>query len=146
METTRVVPDQLSVVLRFTHQREGEDSNGFDAVHSRILETEEQPYSRKLTIGEEWKEVDFGWLTGKTGFVVIQNTEGLRLRVNQSDDEKADTAKRIIRLVAPDVEDNCFNPWLIHPYGGIHAGTPTGRLRIRCQHDTARYTLTVIPR
>lgn len=38
------------------------------------LSSEEQPYVReRVSVGSNWGSVDFGWLTGKVGFAILEN-------------------------------------------------------------------------
>ena len=122
---------------------------GVDSRYDRPLETQEQVYTRQChnpnTVStEEWRQLDFGWLSSNIGMFVITNDEGKYYDTHPSEEEKEDTKKRILQIRC-NANPDCV--WLIPP-GESFRGSPSdpSHLWIRCEHGQAKYTLTAFPR
>jgi hypothetical protein len=51
------------------------------------LEEQEQPYFRKLSVTGAWQKIDFSWLVGKVGLVVLSNRskeDGVMVRLSST--------------------------------------------------------------
>lgn len=70
-----VMKPRLTVVDKVYFQSPGDDPVDASTSFSQEIESEEQPYSRKVTIkeGEEWKLLDFGWIGQTCSMMVLEN-------------------------------------------------------------------------
>lgn len=53
---------RITVVEQVAYQQEGESPTSIESHFSRWLESTEQPYQRRLTVGPDWLPLDRGWL------------------------------------------------------------------------------------
>lgn len=114
----------------------------------REIEGDEQAYVRKVMVGENLQELDFGWFYGESGqeagFITIANEEGAVKKVNPTPEEMADSLKKVIEVSfegLPECSIQIF-PGEVMP---ICTANPR-KLRIRCSSGSVRCTLTVFPR
>ena len=111
---------------------------------SEELASSEQPWSRKLKVGPDWKALDFGWLDGQVGFLVLQNEEGKRFQTIPTRSERAETMARIVEVK---FEANGVTAAVLVRPGRFLACEPEGasRVYVRCRSGEARCTLTAYP-
>lgn len=135
------IPDQLTVVEHVYHQPAGEQPTGIETRFSRHLKTQEQPYCRRLLIGEDWVALDHGWVN-EASHMVVQNMEGRFTQVNPTDEQCKEVAARVIELGY----QNAKGYWLIGP-GESLRGQPNvlDGLMLRCQQGKAQVTINVFP-
>lgn len=135
--------DQLTVVETVYHLASGEEPTAAEVRFVRELETVEQPYVRKLVIGEEWQPLDFGWVKD-IGMFVLRNDEGAGLQTMPTDEERAAIMAKVLELGTA-AWDNCR--WLIFPQDAFRA-TPKviEGLVVRCLSGKAKATIYVYPR
>lgn len=143
MEKPQEPPDKVTVVEQVYHQSSGNNPYQFSTGFCRRLKTKEQTYQRTTTVGTDWEPLDCGWLYN-ISLLEIKNEEGKPGQFHMDDDDRAETAKRIISLrfgvvgqwphiLIPPGESCRFSPVSVHA------------IYISSQHGTARYTLTAIP-
>lgn len=53
---------RMVVIEELVHQGGGHQPKSVPHSFGRFCESDEQPYQRIVTIGEQWQEVDFGWV------------------------------------------------------------------------------------
>jgi hypothetical protein len=104
---------------------------------SRIINKDEQSYSRELTADEEWRPLPTGWVPTAAHFVLENREAPLRPR-------EPEDLNRIIELSCR--ADPPGASWEIRP-GEDMRGTPRGMddFRVRCPRGVARFLLTLIP-
>jgi hypothetical protein len=136
--------DRMTVVEKVYYQQVGDSPTSFEFSFSRDLTSHEQVYRRQCKAERDWEPLDYGWIK-EVGTILIQNEEGKRLFVNPTEEEKADTASRIIEV-------SCIcgleipSGWLVYPGETFRGSTEClGRVRIRCREGTAVFTVIVIP-
>ncbi len=146
------IKDRITVVSTVYLQPAGEKPASVESRFDRELETQEQFYTRRLKATEEWQLIDPGWLgVDGIGMMVIANDEGKNLQTIPTDEEKADTATRVLEicfLYPTKMENFPFAcQWLTLPGESMQAypSTLTG-LHIRCRKDTAKFTVSLFPR
>jgi hypothetical protein len=136
---------RLTVLLTVHHEQVGEQPRTFPLTFSDLLETTQESYSRRMRATEEWTPLDFGWIhPSEVGYLMIDNIEGRGLAIQPTREEKALTASHVIELAYVSSLDDS---WEIPPRWFFF--NPIKRpadLRIRCQHETASYRITVIPK
>ena len=78
--------DRITVLFQAHHEHTGEPPTSTPPLNGSLhLTTQEQPYFRKLTVTGAWQKVDFSWLVGKVGLVVLSNrskTERVMVRLS----------------------------------------------------------------
>lgn len=138
------VPSSRIVIremLYYQVDTEGIDPHGqIDYGFRRFLYTSEQPYRRKLAVGEDWVTIDLGWIK-KASLIHIVNEEGSGLTQVPTAEESEAIAKRVIEVGIGG--KSLFEV----PPGETFRGTPieTAILQLRSRSGKAQYTLTVYP-
>ena len=138
--------DILTVTETIYHQSWGEGPTSVNSAFTRELSIQEQPYSRKIKIGETWQPLDLGWFSDRpndVGMIQLVNEEGHFEQTQPTDEERAEAAAKVIELNFLALT----NSWLILPRESFR-GCPSlpGGVRIRCRSGVARATINVYPR
>jgi hypothetical protein len=130
---------RLVVVEQVHHQEQGAEPTSLDTRYSLELSSEEQPYLRRLSIGEELSRMDFGW-TREPVLLVLRH-ERLVRAVHPSEAERAaDEARRVVLLVG----DRAFAE--VRPGSSLRFEPSAGaELNVRCTQGTAKCTIMVVP-
>jgi hypothetical protein len=149
--------DSITVVEQIYHQPAGEEPTAYHHSFVRKLFIQEQPYSRKIKVGEGWQPLDLGWFRDRPdaiGMVQVVNSEGRLTQTQPTDEERAAVAAKVICVVSKVVGDRIIGVlaeddfcWQIFP-GESFLGSPTNanRLWIRCKSGVAQATVNVFPR
>lgn len=138
---------RVTEVAQIYFEQPGEEPVGFDFRVSReVPKVSEEPFSRRIEIGESWSAPDFGWLNESAGVLIIESQAGKNLATNPTAEEKAEIGRQIIEIgvIAPD--ETVVAAALVHP-GGFQVLEPpdAGAVRVRCQHGTTKARLAVLP-
>lgn len=142
-----LVKDRITVVETVAHQAVGGRPYGYQVAFDRLVETNEQPYERtgaKAVVGEEWVPLDCGWIESP-GMIVLKNEEGRFTQTIPTSEEKDAAFTRVIEIgvesrgiveafaETPATETSRFKPLNI------------SKIRIRCRHGEAHFTLIAFP-
>lgn len=129
-EVQRIVPqDRVVVVEQVYHQTEGRDPVMVESRFSKPIGSQEQPYKRIMKIGQEWRDVDMGWLRGEKIAV-------LHL-LNESKDKRC-----IVHVRGRDTETD----WLLLPGESMRGVPAVGFVpQLVCREGTATVAVTVYP-
>lgn len=130
---------RVIVVEQVTYQG-GEPTLGFSQPpYSRDVQSDEQPYQRVMTIGEEWQLLDFGWIKDNCGMLLVANKRPQRSTYPTPDEARA-------------VEDAVIE----FTVGGLVFGyvpvgedcriCPVGQWQVRCRKGKAQIVVTAIPK
>jgi hypothetical protein len=103
-KTARIV-----VIEQVYHQEHGQQPTLIDHSFVRMLDSDEQPYVRKITVGEQWERLDTGWVA-KVGMIVFTNDEGKNFHVNPTDAQKADVADRVVEVCFDAIRSSLVKP------------------------------------
>jgi hypothetical protein len=161
---TRVKPPspvgRLAVVATVYHVPQDDEPVSVQYQFDRSVRSDEQTYTRRVKIGEQWTPLDHGWVE-QAGMVVVSNDEGRFLKANPTIEEKAETSLKIIEIAVVAIMTSEKNrtmhspprlPDVTVPFGLVYPGETTHltpldvkTLRLRCRSGTARVSLTVIP-
>ena len=136
--------DRLIVVESIYHQPASGDPTSFDSRFGVELASQEQPYERTTTVGEEWTQLSLGsWIT-ECRMLVLRNEEGNDLRVTPSPEMKAALEAKVLEL--SDANGPSSVTWLIAP-GTSMRGRPSdlSSLRIRSASGTIKFTVCLYP-
>lgn len=146
-------PARLTTVSVVYHQPLGEEPHSFLHKTSKPLTTDEQAYTRKLKVTQEWQPIDTGWLTSLS-LLLITNEEG-KHTTQPTEEEKLAISQRVLE-VGINVEDGyplsvaCPGPtpvFLIGP-GDSFSASPydCSSLYLRCQSGVAKVTVNAFPK
>ena len=148
--------DRLTVVDKVYHQPKTGEAFCCETTFERWLDHEESVYSRKMKVGKDWQLLKFGWFTDEAkpiGMLVIRNDEGQYRQTLPTDEEKAETAEKVLEvgvvIIAPPVipdEDEFVRVFLVPPGMSnrvIPADTP---LYVRCLGGECSYTVFAFPK
>jgi hypothetical protein len=112
----------------------------YEARWTRPLASSEDPYVRTLTATTSWQALDVGWIKD-AGLLIVLNVEGRVQHRRLAPEERQAAAARVLEIAV-----GSEPPWLVPP-GESFVGQPADakRLRIRCQSETAKYQVILIP-
>lgn len=137
--------DRLTVLNKVYHSTRGQSPRLFDHGYSvPLLGEEHQPYERQGYAIESWEHLDLGWMNNENaGLLVIINNEGKFLDRYPTDEERENSAKRVLELGY----SNSSPRWLIPPQCQMQAWpSEIEDLCIRSSFEQARFTLLVFPK
>ena len=144
------IKSRVTVVETVYHRSPGAPPVGVESRFSQDLDSDEQVYERRLKATKEWQLLDCGWVEDPLMLLII-NEEGKRLQVNPTDEEREDTAKRVLQIayviiVLGEVGGEGI-PYLVPPGTStrLYPSTIEG-LHVRCQSGTAQFTLYAYPK
>jgi len=138
-------PNRITMVLQFHHQCLGDKPTSVHSSGHVMLESTEEPNSKRFEVGEEWTPLKFGDLDpDKCGFFTVENLEGKHYIVNPTEAEKLATAERIIEvsMTADSSESNLVLPGWAMPFYPKSAK----KVMIRCAKGKASVRTTVFPK
>lgn len=145
------LPTRLTVLTQVYHQRPGREPTKVEGRSLRELVSSEQPYTRELTFGGEWRVLEYGWVEDP-GTVTIA-PERSPFAANPSPEERAAETSKVLELgialppSAP-AEPPAFLTATYTPLGDVLVwNLARGTVyAVRCLNGTARCVLTVFPR
>lgn len=111
----------------------------------RWLKSIQQVYSRVMAVGEEWVQLDLGWLTS-AGQLLVENEAETFNRVPTKEQREAADAK--VLIIGAKIAANEFLPlFLVPPGESSRPGIPVdmGALWVRCNKGSTLVTLTIVP-
>ena len=79
LKSDKIQPDRMTLILNIHHEPYRDQIYSIDPIIVEIpLDTKEEHYSRRRTIGEDWVDVGLGHFNSsdEVGLVVIENIEG----------------------------------------------------------------------
>lgn len=144
MEPGLVDSDRVTVNLHVHYEQEGEAPVGVNLVASRYTETQEQPYVRKLKIGEEWTKLDLKWVEDNVGLIVIHNRAGQLRSTNPTPEEAEEDAKKIVWVGCG--ENIPSDDWKIRPGFPMVAEPDVSNVWVRSAFGEVPITVTATPR
>lgn len=90
--------DRLTVVFNATHEHFGEQPTGVQVSYSQLLQTVEQPFVRRFTVGPTPVELPVGWVES-VGTVILQNKTGTHHRTIPTEEQKAEDSRKVLEVV-----------------------------------------------
>lgn len=144
VELPTAVQSRMTVIETIYHQAPNDEPTSFTSRFSRSLETDEQPYARKLKVGESWQPLDRAsiWLA-EAGLLRLVNEEGTNWPTNPTPEQLAEVAAKVVEIgfgadtaaiLVPPGESVRFSP------------ADLALIRLRCRSGTARCALALLPR
>ncbi len=140
--------DRITTTGFVHHEHQGSPPHSVKLNCSYFTETVEQPYTRRLTVGDN-KQIGYGWFNeddlglDSIGLLIVLNLEStLPPSVQPSKEEIEDTNKRVVKLlINGDVEFDIL-PGLFF-MGHL---TDYADVSLRCVHKTASCVIHVFPK
>lgn len=136
-----------TVIHAQTGRQAQEVASHRDASFVRLLNTEEMPYRRTFSVGEEWILLDYGWAGPSPSQIIVLNEEGQFVGI-PTPEKKAEVLARIVEiavLIETYQGNEQYFPFApVRPYESARF-EPYGRLYVRCRKGTARVTICAIP-
>ena len=108
----------LTVSDMVTYQQPGKMPQGFSHPFCRSVKDGCQPWVRQLRIGEEWTQLDAGWVDNAACMILL-NEEGTNLRVIPTPEEVEAMKKKVLEITYDGPPEN--GKWL-YPAGLIFPG------------------------
>jgi len=134
------MPSRLVISETVYHQNHDADPTSADSCFSRTLASDEQPYSRRVVIGEAWQPLDCGWVE-QASMLVLANQEGRFVQVIPTQAERDTMAAKIVEVGYGDMA-----AWLVRPGESFRAEPADLKaIRVRCRSGSAKCQLTVFP-
>lgn len=140
------VKNRVTVVEQLYHRAFGDQPVQFESRWSRELNSSEQAYERRLTIGDQWEDFDAGWIK-RVGMFAIRNEEGRNLQRIPTEEERDKINEKVVEIFfvsegtsAPFPEAHLF----VYP-GETAKGCPAVKMKVRCRSGSARCTVFIIP-
>lgn len=118
------------------------------AIESRYgvwIESDEQTYTRRLTVGPEWQALDLGWLRDKPIALLHLSNEGNgRAFVTPTAEESAALAEQIVEVTAT----RQYVPLsYLSPGESLRMPPPDSfEWYVRCRNGKAKCVLNLVPR
>lgn len=133
---------RLTVIEQIYHQQADSDPTNLEERYSRILESEEEPYKKKLTINQDWIILNAPGLES-TSLVIIRNLEG-RYRTTIPDQVEIELVKERVLEVGFLVT----SPHIIIPPTESARFCPSNleKLYIRCRKGSCKISILVVPK
>lgn len=144
---------RMGVVETVYHQSPGDNPTSVESKFSRLLKSDDQPFSRKMTVGAEWVEISTGWLEkSPLSMIHISNREGENRQVIPTPLELIKMAERVVEIALQTFPNGPHNEPVFEEFADIHPGescrfTPKRARQyfLRCRSETAKVTATVFP-
>jgi hypothetical protein len=134
--------DRFTARFAMHHESAGEEPVSVSSEFSYMLQNREQPYTRRLVVGEEPMELDCGWVENPE-WVMVQNRTGVGLQVQPTPEEAAAIAAAVVVLALAGSDTGIT----IAPGRGQPVPLEdVSRWRLRCRKGTAKVTIYVFPR
>lgn len=136
--------DKLTVVCRIYHQQEKTNPTLSEFNFTRRPENSDQPWQRmNQLVGQEWIPlIDKRCWIEEAGLILVLNHETERYDKIPDKDVLENDQKKVIEIAG-----DRDNPLLVLPGEGFSFSPKRMQnLSIRCQHEQARYTITVFPK
>ena len=130
--------DILTVVEMVYLQPIDGEAQCVESRYMRELDTHEQLYKRRMTVTNEWKPLDVGWIE-KAGLLVIHNEEGQHLTANPTEEEAKTIADSIVEISSN--SEGCFRI-LVRP-GESTRFEPSDVFKLQIRSRTAKAFVTI---
>lgn len=137
------VPNRLTIVETLSFNPMDREPKAVTGAYSRKLSTNEEPYSRATTVGQEWAELSLGWVE-ECGMLYLSNEEGKTPHATiPTEAEVAEVQSRIL-----EVSLDGANRFALVLAGESQRFQPAPgiRLWVRSQSGPCRYRLFALPR
>ncbi len=136
---------RVTVVCQAYFHQPMDQPSGVEMRWGRWLNAEdEQPWIRRMTIGDEWSVVDAGWNADSLSLLTIEN-EFSRYQVMPTPEERRDDDAKLVEL---SLRGDGVTDFLLRPGEGMFlplAPERVIRLRVRCQLGSTKIVVRSFP-
>lgn len=115
-----------------------------DGSFQRILDTDEEPYRRTVTVGEEWQPLDFGWAGPTPSQVCLMNEEGFFSGGIPTAEVKVATFAKVLFLAVRGKE-HYITFAKIHPLQSCRFEPVGDNIFVKCAAGEAKLTIAAAP-
>lgn len=151
---------RLTVVTKVYHQVPGVDIDGpVIPSFALLLESDEEAYNRRVAVGEDWQEIDFGWIKPHDCALVHLCNAIVRPRsVIPTADELLEFRSHVLevgKVIAAATDPDGRTPSQnehVEPLFTLAVGQDVAlslvdgdRFRIRCRNGQGRYAVFAVP-
>lgn len=141
------------MVERVYHQRQGVDPVGYDLPEQWLVDSDDEPFKRMVTLGEQYKTLaELGCWLSSCSLLVIVNEEGRAPTVNPTEAERREMARHNVQvaIAKPEMRVDGQPPHVIASTvkPGRHVSLSPEDLmavQLRCQCGSAKVTIRVFP-
>lgn len=144
-----VEKSHITVVEHVYFQPFGSSPTGISPRYMRWLESDEQPYGRRLKVSEEWQPLDKGWME-EAALLVLENLLPQYATIPEPEQRREDES-RVVEIGAVQTSDS-LSP-AVAPFAEVRPGEscrfcPVAlvNLRVRCVNGQATCNLHLYPR
>lgn len=132
--------DRLTILTQIRHEHLGVDPMSLDSSQVFLTGNQEEPYTRRITVTEEWTTLNYDFLNEiGVSVVVLENLEGKHPLVQPTKEEKADIKKRVVEVSYSRKSDESD---LLIPGGLIYKFPVNAKIiSVRCQSGKAKLRL-----
>lgn len=134
--------DRITARIDVYHETLDEQPEDFHVTFSELTDqSEEEVYSRKIKVTEEWIPIDTGWVS-EVGCILLKNTNK-KYRLMPDEDEIESEKKKVIRIRT----DKTGDGWIVGK-GMFFFGYPsdTATTEIKCEFETTTVELNIFPK
>ena len=139
--------DRITASVAIHHEHHGSQPFSQTAQFSAMLETIEQPYTRRMVVDDAWQSLDAGWV-GKPGYVLIENRAGGAMTRKPSEEELEELKLQVLFVSASSGAGvHHRDEFIIRPGRFFAAELAEGCvLRIRAAKPKTQIAVHVFPR
>lgn len=136
--------DRITMHLIINHDHVGSNPKQVIGIFQGYLETKEQPYERRLTVGTVWSPIETGWLQySDVGLLFLINKAGTGLMVNPSPEEREALADKVVEVsFGKNKADLIVRPGRFIPI----EVKDIRKVSLRAPNDPVEIELTLFPR
>lgn len=138
---------RITVVETVYHQAPGQQPTSVECRHTKSLDSDEQPYTRRVKVGQEWQALDCGWLE-EASLLVLSNAKE-QFAVNPTDEQRQEAEARVVEVgIAAEDDDTRITPLFLIAPGDTFRGQPLGvkAIKLRCRKGEATVTINLFPK
>lgn len=110
---------------------------------TRPISSDEQPYSRRVVVDEDWKALDTGWLP-EVSTVLVENVKEPRQVVPTKAEESLEKAKVLEIGIMVESESRVYS-FAFVPIGESLRINPTAKLYVRCRKGSTKIAIDAFP-
>lgn len=134
--------DRITARIDVYHETYDEQPEDFHHVFSELTnQSEEEVYSRKIKVTEEWTAIDTGWIS-EVGCILLKNTDK-KYKLLPDEDEIESEKKKIVRIRTGKTGAG----WIVGK-GMFFFGYPSDEetTEIKCEFETTTVELNIFPK
>lgn len=150
IDSKSVPLNRITVVTNAVHEISGDNPKSISCSFCEVLDSDEEPYERRLKAREAWTKLDTGHIDDSAlNRVFINNLEGINLAVQPTDEELTDIRKRSLQICLAQrcwKLDDLFSMIEVPP-GHLQPLKISSDIRIyvRSTYDRTMFRVTAIP-